>query len=59
MDMATSPPVVDVKIQVCNLNFFYGPMQALMDINIDILSKKVTALIGPSGCANPLLAVKS
>ena len=39
-----------IKAQVKNLNFFYGDVQALKNINIEILDKKVTALIGPSGC---------
>jgi phosphate transport system ATP-binding protein len=29
---------------------FYGSTQALIDINMDILPRHVTALIGPSGC---------
>jgi phosphate transport system ATP-binding protein len=33
-----------------NLDFYYGAMQALFDITLDIPSKQVTALIGPSGC---------
>ena len=32
------------------LDFYYGNFLALSKINIDILPKKVTALIGPSGC---------
>jgi phosphate transport system ATP-binding protein len=32
------------------LNFYYGPKLALSNINMDILPRKVTALIGPSGC---------
>lgn len=39
-----------VKIQVRNLNFFYGKKQALKDINMDIFENQVSALIGPSGC---------
>lgn len=38
------------KIKVNNLNLFYGDFQALIDINMDIMENKVTALIGPSGC---------
>jgi phosphate transport system ATP-binding protein len=38
------------KIEVKNLNFFYGEHQALFDNNIVIEPKKVTAIIGPSGC---------
>ncbi|MFP4081984.1 MAG: phosphate ABC transporter ATP-binding protein PstB [Candidatus Aminicenantes bacterium] len=40
----------DVKIEVENVNFFYGKTQALTDINMDIYGNQVTALIGPSGC---------
>ncbi|MDK2918487.1 MAG: phosphate transport system ATP-binding protein [Candidatus Petromonas sp.] len=39
-----------VKMQIRDLNFYYGDFKALMDINMDIERKKVTALIGPSGC---------
>lgn len=39
-----------VKIKVENLNFYYGPSQALFDIHYEIPNRRVTALIGPSGC---------
>jgi phosphate transport system ATP-binding protein len=39
-----------IKISTKNLNVFYGPKQALFDINLELEEKKVTALIGPSGC---------
>ena len=39
-----------LKAEARNLNFFYGPVQALKKINMPIYDKKVTALIGPSGC---------
>lgn len=38
------------KIEVNNLNLFYGKVKALNNISINIKEKKVTALIGPSGC---------
>jgi len=38
------------RIQVRNLNFWYGKHQALFDNNLDILPNRVTAIIGPSGC---------
>jgi phosphate transport system ATP-binding protein len=38
------------KILVRHLNFFYGHVQALKDIQLDIPPNQVTALIGPSGC---------
>ncbi len=37
-------------ISVKNLNLWYGPSQALKDINIEIEGNTITALIGPSGC---------
>jgi len=40
----------DIKIRVQNLDLHYGAFQALKDINLDIESNKITALIGPSGC---------
>ncbi|KDR93849.1 phosphate ABC transporter ATP-binding protein, PhoT family [Peptoclostridium litorale DSM 5388] len=38
------------KIEVKNLDFFYGDFKALKDINIKVQENKVTSLIGPSGC---------
>ncbi|KXK46287.1 MAG: phosphate transport system ATP-binding protein [Chlorobi bacterium OLB5] len=40
----------NVKVHVREMNFFYGQVQALFNINIDIPEKQVTAFIGPSGC---------
>ena len=47
----SSPPIIAVR----DFNFFYGPKQALQDINIDIPEKQVTAFIGPSGCGKTTL----
>lgn len=38
------------KITVNNLNFYYGTVQALWDVNIEIPEREVVAFIGPSGC---------
>ncbi|MCC6476115.1 phosphate ABC transporter ATP-binding protein [bacterium] len=38
------------KIDVTNLDFFYGRTQALFDVTMQIRESKVTAFIGPSGC---------
>lgn len=38
------------KIEVNNLNFFYGSVKALSAITLKIKEKEITALIGPSGC---------
>lgn len=40
----------NIKIDVENLNFYYGTVQSLFDLNLKIPERKVTALIGPSGC---------
>lgn len=40
----------EIKISVQSLDFFYGNVQALFGITMDISTKQVTALIGPSGC---------
>ncbi|MGH2574869.1 MAG: phosphate ABC transporter ATP-binding protein, partial [Ignavibacteria bacterium] len=39
-----------IKLEVKNLNFFYGKTQALFNLNLKVPEQKVTALIGPSGC---------
>jgi phosphate transport system ATP-binding protein len=38
------------KLSTKNLDLFYGEVQALKKISIDIEERQVTALIGPSGC---------
>ncbi len=38
------------KLKTLDLNFFYGPFQALHGINLEIPERHITALIGPSGC---------
>ena len=40
------PPVLESR----SYNFWYGPTQALHDIQLSIPPNAVTALIGPSGC---------
>jgi phosphate transport system ATP-binding protein len=37
------------------VNFYYGPCQALTDITMDFAEHRVTALIGPSGCGKSTL----
>ncbi|MCX7927822.1 MAG: phosphate ABC transporter ATP-binding protein PstB [Candidatus Omnitrophica bacterium] len=38
------------KIQVKNLNLWYGNFQALKNVSATFAEKKITAIIGPSGC---------
>ncbi|MCX5877103.1 MAG: phosphate ABC transporter ATP-binding protein PstB [Deltaproteobacteria bacterium] len=44
------PKDLEMVITTNQVNFFYGPTQALFDISLLIPAKHVTALIGPSGC---------
>ena len=44
-----------VKMQVRNVNFYYGSNRALEDINVDFFEHRITALIGPSGCGKATL----
>ncbi len=43
------------KIETKNLNLFYGNFQALINVNLAIEEKMITALIGPSGCGKSTL----
>jgi phosphate transport system ATP-binding protein len=43
------------KLQVKNLNFYYGNFHALKTISLEIAANKVTAFIGPSGCGKSTL----
>ena len=45
----------EVKIQTNHLNFYYGTVQALFDISMNISARQVTAFIGPSGCGKSTL----
>ena len=44
-----------LKIKIKNLDFYYGNVQALHDISLDIYANQVTAFIGPSGCGKSTL----
>jgi phosphate transport system ATP-binding protein len=52
---ANGPVFKNPKIEVNNLNFFYGKYHALKNINLRIPAGKVTAFIGPSGCGKSTL----
>jgi phosphate transport system ATP-binding protein len=43
-------PAPRPKIDVANMNFFYGDHRVLQDVTVKMLPNHVTALIGPSGC---------
>jgi phosphate transport system ATP-binding protein len=43
------------KVEIRNVNFYYGASHALKNINLPIRDKSVTAFIGPSGCGKSTL----
>lgn len=53
--MSIKPEILDPKLQVRDLNFYYGKFHALKNISMDIAANKVTAFIGPSGCGKSTL----
>jgi phosphate transport system ATP-binding protein len=48
-------PGEEVRIQVKDLDFFYGAKQALFGVSVGFKRQAVTALIGPSGCGKSTL----
>jgi phosphate transport system ATP-binding protein len=48
-------PLPPPKLQVRNLNFYYGGFHAIREVNLEIPEKRVTAFIGPSGCGKSTL----
>ena len=49
--VSQAPP----KVEVSNLNFYYGNKQAIKNVNLTLPKNKITALIGPSGCGKTTL----
>ena len=43
------------KIDVSNMDLYYGDFHALKNINMSIASNEITAFIGPSGCGKSTL----
>jgi len=43
------------KMEIKNLSVFYGKFRAITDINMNIQTNKITAIIGPSGCGKSTL----
>jgi phosphate transport system ATP-binding protein len=46
---------VKSRVSIQNLDFYYGASQALYGINLEVLDRRVTAMIGPSGCGKSTL----
>ncbi len=45
----------ECKMEVEDLNFYYGHFHALTDVSLNIPEHRVTAIIGPSGCGKSTL----
>jgi phosphate transport system ATP-binding protein len=43
------------KIEVRSLNFYYGAIQSLHNINLSLADRSISAFIGPSGCGKSTL----
>jgi phosphate transport system ATP-binding protein len=52
---AASAEGLSEKISIRNLDFYYGDIRALKNINVSLYQSKVTAFIGPSGCGKSTL----
>ncbi len=46
---------LEPKMQVNQLNLYYGKFQALAQINVSLPANRITAIIGPSGCGKSTL----
>lgn len=55
MTIAAEATASKAKIEVKNLNFYYGQSKALKDITLSLPERSVTAFIGPSGCGKSTL----
>ncbi len=51
----SAPGNADAHIQIRGLNAFYGKVQALKDINLEIPKRQITVIMGPSGCGKSTL----
>jgi phosphate transport system ATP-binding protein len=54
-DETASTAAPAIKVDIRNINFFYGKVQALHDISLPLYDRRVTAFIGPSGCGKSTL----
>lgn len=53
--VSEQPSAVENKVSIRNLNFYYGKVQTLFSINLNLAKNKVTGLIGPSGSGKSTL----
>lgn len=53
--MMTSQIDAPIRMEVRNLDFYYGKFHAIKNVSLQIRSNQVTAFIGPSGCGKSTL----
>ena len=46
---------MEKKIEIEQMNLYYGDFHALKNVDLDITAKEITAFIGPSGCGKSTL----
>jgi phosphate transport system ATP-binding protein len=49
------PSPFPVKVELRNVGFHYGKFEALRNVSLKLLDRRVTAFIGPSGCGKSTL----
>lgn len=54
-ELAAPAREAEAKMEVCDLNLYYGGFQALKNVSLSFPKNQVTALIGPSGCGKSTL----
>ena len=55
VQVRSSSAIAPSRIEISELDFFYGEHQALKQINLNLPEKQVTGMIGPSGCGKSTL----
>ena len=45
----------NIKIDIKNMELYYGDFHALKNVNLSLPEKQITAFIGPSGCGKTTL----
>ena len=48
-------PAPAVKVDIRNIEFYYGKFKALHGITLPLYDRRVTAFVGPSGCGKSTL----
>jgi phosphate transport system ATP-binding protein len=48
-ELAATEETMPAKVEIKDLNFYYGTFQALRNVTMTVPSRRITAIIGPSG----------